>query len=104
MLFFLSLRADNQNQHAMDFNPNQLIHFDMKPLFRKYILLLLLFFAFVNNMDAQICRDISVHLNEQGTYNLNPYQVVDPDLSPEYEPRIGQSYFTCDYLGVNSVD
>jgi|GEM_PF-4208323 len=104
MLFFLSLRTDNQNQHAMDFNPNQLIHFDMKPHFRKYILLLLLFFAFVNNMDAQICRDISVHLNEQGTYTLNPYQVVDPDLSPEYEPRIGQSYFTCDYLGVNSVD
>ena len=76
----------------------------MKPFYRKYYFLLTLISVFANIIDAQICRDISVHLSEQGTYTLNPYQVVDPDLSPEYEPRIGQSYFTCDYLGVNSVD
>jgi hypothetical protein len=76
----------------------------MKSFIKLHILFLILLTTCIWNVEAQICKNISVHLDAQGTYTLSPYQLVSPDLSPEYDPVISQSTFTCDHLGINYIN
>lgn len=70
----------------------------MKTFYRSFFIILALILSSATYIQSQLCVHDTATLNPDGTYILDPDQILNIDLEPDQSAFVIPNYFTCDNL------